>query len=195
MENMVTPNAPSALFDICTVWNQQLGDALFVDHAGSPIVLDQWPSQQTFANRFSLSIVEARKRHIYVGFTLGTNAKFSTLKALVRPLLAKYHTWIYQHTLAYNKLDLVPLGFLTRTNPRFHWAAHLAVEICDVITATYPHLSGAIRDKFEDEFYDYFDYDNSVAPPIALLAPADVNSGNEGTRAMEICVERADVPP
>jgi hypothetical protein len=75
-ETMVAPNAPSALFEICTVWNQQLGDALFVDHAGHPIVLDQWPSQQTFAERFSLTIVEARKRHIYVGFTLRTNTKF-----------------------------------------------------------------------------------------------------------------------
>jgi hypothetical protein len=125
--------------------------------------------------------VEARKRHIYVGFTLCTNTKFSTLKALIRPLLAKHHAWIYQHLLAYNKLDLVPLGFITKTNPRFHSLARLADEIRDVIRATFPHLSGAILD------------DNLVDPPIALLAPANINSGDERTHAMEIRVKRVHV--
>jgi hypothetical protein len=119
---------------------------------------------------------------------------FSTLKALIRPLLAKYHAWIYQHPFAYNKLDLVPLGYLTKPNPRFHSAARLADEIRDVIKATFPHLSGAIREKFEDECFYYFDDNSTVDPPITLLAPAYINSGDESTRAMEIRAKRVSVP-
>jgi hypothetical protein len=55
-------------------------------------------------------------------------------------------------------------------------------------------LSGAVREKFEDEFCDYIDDDNNIDPPQLLIAPANVQSGDEHSRAFEIQVERAHLP-
>jgi hypothetical protein len=96
--------------------------------------------------------------------------------------------WLYPHTLAFTRLDIVPLGHLTNTNPRFHSAACIDDEVRSLLTAQYIQLSGAIREKFEDDFCDYFNDDNNIDPPQILIAPANVKSGDEVSRAFEIQV-------
>jgi hypothetical protein len=128
-ESATAPNVPSALFEIFTVWKHSLSDMVFVDHGGYDIDLDDWPNQTTFKDRFSMMIVEARKRHIAVGFVLCTQTSFTQIKSLVRPLLAKQSAWIYPHTLVFTQLDIVPIGFLINTNPRFHSSARLSEEV------------------------------------------------------------------
>jgi hypothetical protein len=51
------PNAPSALFELCKVMNQQIDDIQFADHSRNPIALDTWPTKQTFNDRFSLQFI------------------------------------------------------------------------------------------------------------------------------------------
>jgi hypothetical protein len=116
-ESATAPNVPSVLFEIFTVWKHNLSDVVFVDHVGYDIDLDDWPNQTTFKDRFSMIIVEARKRHIAVGFVLHTQASFTQIKSLVGPLLANQSAWIYPHTLAFTQLDIVPIGFLTNSHP------------------------------------------------------------------------------
>jgi hypothetical protein len=88
-EGASAPNVPSTLFDICQVLNQQIDDIQILDHSKTIIDLDTWPTKQTFDARFSLQLIEARKRHIMFGFILRTNSKFRDIKELIRPLLAR----------------------------------------------------------------------------------------------------------
>jgi hypothetical protein len=123
------PNSPSALFQLCKVLNQQINNIQFANHSRNIIALDTWPTKQTFNDRFSLQFIEARKRHIMVGFIIRTNTKFRYIKAIIHPVLDRHSPWIYQHTLAFTQLDIVPLGYLTHTNPRFHLMACVSDEI------------------------------------------------------------------
>jgi hypothetical protein len=163
-EAATAPNVPSALFDMCKVLNQQLDEIQFVDHSKQVIELDTWPTKQTFNDRFSLQFVKARKRHIMVGFILRTNKKFRDIKALIRPILDRHSAWLYPHTLAFTRLDIAPLRYLTHTNPRFHSTACIAEEVWSLLTAQYTQLSGAVCEKFEDDFCDYFNDDNNIDP-------------------------------
>jgi hypothetical protein len=130
-----------------------------------------------------------------VGFTLRTKSTFTALKSLARPALLRHHAWLYPDTLEFSQLDIVPLGFLTHTNPRFHSTARLADEVHDHIIDNYEDLDDAVRRKFQDEYMDeFFDDNNTMTPPTILIAPANVNSGDKATRAYEIQVERAYVP-
>jgi hypothetical protein len=192
-EGATAPNVPSALFEIFTVWKQNLSDVIFVDHGGYDIDLDDWPNQKTFKDRFSMIIVEARKRHIAVGFVLRTQTSFTQIKSLVRPLLTKQSAWIYRHTLAFTLLDIVPIGFLTNTNPRFHSSARLSEDVKELLIRNYEDLDSTIRDIFADEFYDYFDDDNELEPPPMIFAHPNLTSGNETAQAYEIQVERKNV--
>jgi hypothetical protein len=63
-------------------------------------------------------------------------------------------------------------------------------KVHSLLTAQYIQLSGAVREKFEDDFCDYFDDDNNIDPPQILIAPANVRSGEEVSCAFEIQVER-----
>jgi hypothetical protein len=163
-------------------------------HSKHIIDLDTWPTKQTFDACFSLQLIEARKRHIMVGFMLRTISKFRDIKALIRPILDRNAAWIYQHTLAFNRLDIVPLGYRTHTNPHFHSTACLSDEVRSLLLAQYTQLSGAVREKSEDEFCVYFDDDNNIDPPQLLITPVNVHSGDEHSRAFEIQVERAHLP-
>jgi hypothetical protein len=161
--------------------------------SGYDIDLDDWPNQTTFKDRFSMIIVEARKRHIAVGFVLHTQASFTQIKSLVRPLLAKQSAWIYPHTLAFTQLDIVPIGFLTNTNPRFHSSARLSDEVRELLIHNYEDLDSTIRATFADEFSDYFDVENELEPPPMIFAHANLTSGNENAQAYEIQVKRKNV--
>jgi hypothetical protein len=88
----------------------------------------------------------------------------------------------------------VPLGYLTHTNPRFHSTACVSEEVRDILISQYSQLSGAVREKFEDDFDEYFDDDNNIDPPQLLIAPAKVHLGDENSQAFEIQVERANLP-
>jgi hypothetical protein len=129
-----------------------------------------------------------------VGFIIRTNTKFRDLKAIIRPVLDRHSAWIYQHTLAFTQLDIVPLGYLTHTNPRFHSTACVSDEIRSLLIGQYTQLSGAVRHKFEDDHGDYFDDETMIDPPQLLIAPANINSGDEKSRAFEIQVERQHLP-
>jgi hypothetical protein len=165
-EGAIAPNVPSALFEIFTVWKHNLSDVVFVDHGGYDIDLDNWPNQQTFKDRFSMIIVEARKRHIAVGLVLRTQSSFTQTKSFVRPLLTKQSAWIYPHTLAFTQLDIVPIGFLTNTNPRFHSSARLSKDVKELLIGNYEDLDSTIRDTFADEYCDYFNDDNELETPL-----------------------------
>jgi hypothetical protein len=138
-------------------------------------------------------IVEARKRHIAVGFVLHTQSSFTQIKSLVRPLLTKQLAWIYPHTLAFTQLDIVPIGFLTNTNPRFHSSARLSKDVKELLICNYEDLDSTIHDTFADEYCDYFDDDNELEPPLMIFAPANLTMGNENAQAYEIQVERKNV--
>jgi hypothetical protein len=156
-ESATAPNVPSALFEIFKVWKQNLSDMVFVDHGGYEIDVEDWPNQKTFKDRFSMIIVEARKRHIAVGFVLRTQATFTQIKALVRPLLAKHSAWIYPHTLEFTQLDIVLISFVANTHPRFHSSARLLEEVRELLIRNYDDLDNTTRDNFAEEFCDYFD--------------------------------------
>jgi hypothetical protein len=192
-ETTLAPNVPSALFEILTAWNQNVPDATFVDHDGVVIDLDDWPDEKTFKYRFSMSIIEARKRHIAVGFSFRTKSTFTQIKAISRPLLQKYSAWLYPHPLEFTQLDIVPLGFLTHTNPRFHSSARVSSDVQELILRNYDDLASNVRDNFLDEHYDHFDDEGELEMPPIMIAPANVNSGDERTQAYEIQVERKNV--
>jgi hypothetical protein len=145
-EGAMAPNVPSVLFDMCKVLNQQIGEIQFVDHTKKTIDLDTWPTKHTFNDRFSLKFDEARKRHIMVGFILRTNAKFRDIKALICHILNMHSAWLYPHTLAFTRLDIVSLGYLTNTNPRFHSTACVSEQVRSLLTGQYIQLSGAVRE-------------------------------------------------
>jgi hypothetical protein len=193
IETTLAPNVPSALFDILTAWNQNVPNATFVDHDGVVIDLDNWPDETTFKYRFSMSIIEARKRHIAVGFSFCTKATFTKIKAISRPLLQKYSAWLYPHLLEFTQLDIVPLGFLTSTNPRFHYSTRVSSDIQELILKNYDDLDSEFRDNVLDEHFDHFDDEGELKMPPIMIAPANVNSGNERTQAYEIQVERTNV--
>jgi hypothetical protein len=111
------PNVPVALFEICKLWKQQTDDITFVDHAGKVIEMDNWPLKPTFKDRFSIQIVEARKRHVMAGFIIRSQLKFGVLKAAIRPVLERLSVWLHPHPLAFTSLDIVPVGFLPLTHP------------------------------------------------------------------------------
>jgi hypothetical protein len=190
----IAPNVPAALFDICKLWKQKIDDIQFVDHAGEVIELDNWPLKPTFQDRFSIQIVEARKRHIMAGFIIRSKSKFSILKTTIRPVLTRLSVWLHPHPLAFTQLDVVPLGFIPLTHPRFHSPARISDDLHDIMFDNYHFLSDDIRHRFEDDFSDIFDEDNTVVPPSMIIVPANINSGGEQSRAFEIQVERKDIP-
>jgi hypothetical protein len=192
-KSAIAPNVLSALFEIFKVWKQNLSDVVFVDHGGYDIDVEDWPNQKTFKDRFSMIIVEARKRHIAVGFVLRTQASFTQTKGLVRPLLTKHSAWIYPHTLEFTQLDIIPIGFVANTHPRFHSSARLSEEVRELLIRNYTDLDSIICDTFAEEFCDYFDDENELDPPPMIFAHANLTSGAESTAAYEIQVERKDV--
>jgi hypothetical protein len=101
-EDATAPIVPSALYEICKSYNQNITDLYLLDHAGDPIEMVNWPTQSTFDDRFSVSIIKARKRHGMVGFTLHLKSTFTALKSLARPALLRHHAWLYPHTLAFS---------------------------------------------------------------------------------------------
>jgi hypothetical protein len=78
-------NVPAALFEICKMWKQCIDDIQFVGHAGKVIEMDNWPLKPNFKDRFSIQIVEARKRHIMAGLVLRSKTKFSDIKGVISP--------------------------------------------------------------------------------------------------------------
>jgi hypothetical protein len=153
-ESAIAPNVPSALFEIFKIWKQNLSDVVFVDHVGYDIDVEDWPNQKTFKDRFSMIIVEARKRHIAVGFVLCTQASFTQIKGLVRPLLTKHSAWIYPHTLEFTQLNIVPIGFVANMHPRFHSSTRLYEEVRELLICNYTDGDSIIRDTFAEEFRD-----------------------------------------
>jgi hypothetical protein len=187
------PNVPAALFEICKMWKQRIDDIQFVDHAGEVIEMDNWPLKPTFKDRFSIQVVEARKRHIMAGMILRSKTKFGDLKAAIRPVLERLSVWLHPHPLAFTQLDVVPLGFIPFTHPRFHSPARISDDIHDIIFDNYHYLTDDFRHRFESDNADLFDDDNTVVPPSMIIAPTNINSGDEQSRAFEIQVERKDI--
>jgi hypothetical protein len=160
------PNVPAALFEICKLWKQKIDDIQFVNHAGHVIELDNWRLKSTFKDRFSIQIVEARKRHIMAGFIIRSQSKFNFLKTTIRPILTRLSVWLHPHPLAFTQLDMVPLGFIPLTHPRFHSPARISDDTHDIIFDNYHYLSDDIRLQFEDDYADYFDDDNRLFRPL-----------------------------
>jgi hypothetical protein len=91
-----------------------------------------------------------------VGFIIRTNTKFCSIKAIICPVLDRHSVWIYQHAVTFTQLDIVRLGYLTNTNPRFHSTACVSDEIHSLINSQHTQLSGAVHHKFEDDHDDYY---------------------------------------
>jgi hypothetical protein len=95
--------------------------------------------------------------------------------------------------LAFTQLDVVPLGFIPLTHPRFHSPARISDDIHDIVFDKFHYLTDNFRNRFQSNHANLFDDDNTVVPPLMIIAPANINSGDEQSRAFEIQVERKDI--